>query len=308
MTDRHTPPTPAPRDPATGQATGRPTPPALGAALAEFASTTEALIAIDFDGTLAPLVDEPLAARPLPGAVDRLVALSALPRTTVAIVSGRALATLRMLSGAPEPSLLLVGSHGVETSYADAGPADEQADETAQTGQATAATDETEQATAATEEAEQALFDALDSDLAAVLRDHPQARIERKPHSLVLHTRGLAAATEAAAVRDAEEVVARHPAVVVTPGKGVLEMATRHVGKGAAVRALAQRQHATATLYAGDDVTDEDAFAQLGEGDVTVKVGPEPTVAAHRLLDEHAVLTLLDDLLELRRAAYEEQG
>lgn len=265
--DRHTPgAVPADRQPLA----------TAGAALAEFAAAPEVLIAIDFDGTLSPLVDEPLAARPLPGALDRLTALAALPRTTVAIVSGRALATLRTLSGA-QPPLLLVGSHGVESSYAATEPA--------------------------ADEAEQALFDALDTDLAAVVRDHPQARIERKPHSLVLHTRGMATEAAAAAVRDGQAVVARHPEVVVTPGKGVLEMATRHVGKGAALRALAQLRGVTATLYAGDDVTDEDAFAHLGPGDVTVKVGPGPTIAAHRLPDEHAVLDLLDALLTLRRAA-----
>lgn len=250
--------------------------PALSAALRRLAALPSLLVAVDFDGTLSPLVDEPLAARPLPGSIEALGELAALPGTLVAIVSGRALGTLVTLSGAAQP-LLLIGSHGVETSYAEVGPV--------------------------MDEAERSAYRALDTDLISLLEQHPGARIERKPHSLVLHTRGMPAADEAAALRAGQEVAARHPALVVTPGKGVLELATQHVGKGSALRELAAAHGVDATIYLGDDVTDEHAFEALGPHDVSVKVGEGATVAQHRLPDENQVLALLHELLELRRAS-----
>lgn len=250
--------------------------PSLTAELRRLAALPSLLVAVDFDGTLSPLVDEPLAARPLPGSIEALGELAALPGTLVAIVSGRALATLATLSGAAAP-LLLIGSHGVETSYAEVGPV--------------------------TDEEERRTYAALDTDLLSLLERHPGARIERKPHSLVLHTRGMPAAAEVAALRAGHEVAARHPGLWVTPGKGVLELATQHVGKGSALRELAAAHAVDATIYLGDDVTDEHAFEALGRQDVGVKVGEGVTVARHRLHDESQVLALLRELLELRRAS-----
>jgi len=249
---------------------------ALASDLARFAALPTVLVAVDFDGTLSPLVTEPMAARAMPGSLDVLRELAALPDTVVAIVSGRALDTLRTLSGAGDP-LLLVGSHGVETSYADA--------------------------PTVMDDDELARYRALEAELASLLDQHPGARIERKPHSLVLHTRGMPPAEEAAAVEAGGAVVAGRDDLVVTPGKGVLEMATRHVGKGTALQELAAARGVDATFYVGDDVTDEHAFEALGPHDVTVKVGAGPTAARHRISDEAAVLELLRRLLELRRSA-----
>jgi trehalose 6-phosphate phosphatase len=51
-----------------------------------------------------------------------------------------------------------------------------------------------------------------------------------------------------------------------------------------------------ATLYVGDDVTDERAFSALdpASGDLTVKVGDGETVAAHRVPDQPSVVSLLN--------------
>jgi trehalose-6-phosphatase len=49
-------------------------------------------------------------------------------------------------------------------------------------------------------------------------------------------------------------------------------------------------------LYAGDDTTDEKAFAALGAGDLALKVGPGETVAAHRVPDADALAALLEEL------------
>lgn len=243
-------------------------------ALQRFAALPRVLVAMDFDGTLAPLVDEPMDARALPGSEELLNELSCLPETLVALVSGRALADLIELTRLAEP-VLLVGSHGVERSSEAQAPS--------------------------RDATEQTRFAALDADLATVLRDHPRARVERKPHSLVLHTRGLSAQEAEAAVQAAEEVVTRHTGLVVTPGKEVLELATRHVGKGVALLELAQEHSVDSVLFVGDDVTDEQAFGVLRPTDLTVKVGQGDTAAQHRVDDEAQVLALVRALLELRR-------
>ena len=71
------------------------------------------LVALDFDGTLAPEVDDPLAARALPEATAALEALRALPETVVALVAGRSLDSLAHVGQVP-PETPLVGSHGLE--------------------------------------------------------------------------------------------------------------------------------------------------------------------------------------------------
>ncbi|MGB0114452.1 MAG: hypothetical protein WBP59_14625, partial [Ilumatobacteraceae bacterium] len=79
-------------------------------------------------------------------------------------------------------------------------------------------------------------------------------------------------------------------------GSGVLELFTRAADKGSAMIELRARLDAATTVFVGDDVTDEEAFARLGDGDVTIKVGETPTIATHRLADPAAVLDWLQAL------------
>ena len=71
---------------------------ALHEALARVAASDRLLVALDFDGTLAPLEDEPMKARALPAAAAAVDALAALPDTPVAFVSGRSLHDLREIA------------------------------------------------------------------------------------------------------------------------------------------------------------------------------------------------------------------
>jgi trehalose 6-phosphate phosphatase len=73
-----------------------------------------ALIALDFDGTLAPIVSEPSAARPYPGAVPALRRL-ATTISTLAIITGRPAPAAVELGGlAGIPGLIVIGHHGWE--------------------------------------------------------------------------------------------------------------------------------------------------------------------------------------------------
>jgi trehalose 6-phosphate phosphatase len=73
-----------------------------------------AAVLSDFDGTLSPIVDDPEAARPLPGVSDTLARLARAYRV-VAVISGRPVAYL-MDRLAPLPDVTLVGLYGLERS------------------------------------------------------------------------------------------------------------------------------------------------------------------------------------------------
>jgi trehalose 6-phosphate phosphatase len=55
-------------------------------------------------------------------------------------------------------------------------------------------------------------------------------------------------------------------------------------------------------LFAGDDVTDEDALRSLGPQDLGVRVGGGETTASLRVDDIAAFVAVLEDVARLRRA------
>ncbi len=255
--------------------------PALLDAVTRFAARPQVLVATDFDGALAPLVLDPMTARPVEGAMETLAALSDLPGTTVALVSGRALGPLRELSGAEEP-IVLVGSHGAERSGRPEG--------------------------LELSEEQRALLDDLEGRLDRLTEQFPGVRVERKPAGRVVHTRGLARPLGDEALEAAEALGEVHTSLVVTPGKEVVELAVAHVGKGAALLGLARELGVDAVLYAGDDVTDEAGFEALAQDEdrdraaahLSVRVGEGETRAEHRVTDEHELVEVFAALLAAR--------
>jgi trehalose-phosphatase len=243
----------------------------LREALEELPAQEHVLIGVDFDGTLAPLADEPMSVEPVRGSMSVMHQLAALEGITVALVSGRALGPLRQLIG-PEGSIVLIGSHGAESSHRSELSLDDD---------------------------DRARFDALADGVEGLLREHPRARVERKPAAVVLHTRGLSAEEAGAATRAARAVADDVPGVHLSTGKDVMEMSVTRADKGSALLELAGSVGATRILYAGDDVTDEDAYAQLSEPDVSVKVGSGDTAARFRVDDEEAVVVMLQQAFGL---------
>ena len=82
----------------------------------------------------------------------------------------------------------------------------------------------------------------------------------------------------------------------------VIELSLVDTDKGAALTRIRQQIGAEGTLFIGDDLTDEDAFAVLGGPDVGVKVGPGPTTAGFRVPDTDSVARLLAEVFGRRRA------
>jgi GH15 family glucan-1,4-alpha-glucosidase len=82
----------------------------------------------------------------------------------------------------------------------------------------------------------------------------------------------------------------------------VVELSIVETNKGHALSRIRQRVGATATIFFGDDVTDEDAFATLSGPDVAVKVGEGDSAAAFRVNDTHEASRFMARLAELRAA------
>jgi trehalose 6-phosphate phosphatase len=245
---------------------------ALRAAVDAAAGVPHLLVALDFDGVLAPIVPVPSDARPLPGAAAAVRALAGLPATTVTLVSGRGLADLAALSGF-EPPVRLIGSHGAEL--------DDGRD--------------------VLDDAQRALKAELATALGGIVDGSPGVALEHKPAGIAVHVRGAAPDVGARVLDAVRAGPASWPGVDATPGKAVLDLAVLHVSKGAAIDALRERVGADAVLFVGDDVTDETVFRRLRHGDVGVKVGDGETAAAHRIGGPDDVVPLLEHLLAARR-------
>jgi trehalose 6-phosphate phosphatase len=239
-------------------------------------------VALDYDGTLAPIVLDPAAAHPQSGAREALRGAAAVFRT-VAIVSGRAVAGLIELLdlAAPDaPAVTVVGVHGHETWSRTTGvrPA-----------------------------APHPGLGPARAELARLVPGlAPGVRLEDKGHSLAVHFRGCAdPAAAACGAHDAVVGVAATSGLEVRPGRLVLELIAPGQDKGVALRELAV--DAAAVCFVGDDLADLAAFAavdalrQAGVPGLTVAVAnPESPAPARQadlvLADPAAVVAFLGDL------------
>ncbi|MGN7800802.1 trehalose-phosphatase [Leifsonia sp. 22587] len=253
---------------------------ALAGALQELARADRLLLALDFDGTLAPFVDVPRGARALPESKAALDRLEHLPRTWVAYVSGRPLTSLETVTEADEDALL-VGSHGVEIRFGRDGVSLDLTDD------------------------EQATLERLGGVLQELVDSIPGAKLEIKPVGFGVHYRQVDPAEGRTVVARAREAAAGvSDALTIRDGKDIIEFSVRGANKGDGVERLREYTKATAVLFAGDDVTDEDGFAVLRpeRGDVGIKVGAGETAAQYRVADERAIATLLGLLAQAREA------
>lgn len=259
--------------------------PELRQAARRIARTEHLLVALDFDGTISPLVDRADDARPLPRSAAAFAGLAALPRTTTALLSGRALASLRAVASPPVDTLL-IGSHGAE---AWLGP-----------GSAELTLDE----------AQRLLLAEVRGILEEIVEQAPGTLLEDKPAGVVLHTRLATDDVAEDAVAAARSVLQDRKGVFLKNGKRVLETSVVNASKGEGLTFLRQITGATAVFFAGDDVTDEDALARLESGDVGVKVGLDFTQAEFRVEAPAHVAELLEALLQERSlvVADEEPG
>lgn len=236
------------------------------------------LVSLDFDGVLAPLVDNPDDSRITPEGRAALDSLIEAPGVTLSLVSGRGLANLRVVAEA-DPRWWMVGSHGIEVE----GPAN----------------GGVIQVPTANKKDLEAVWD----DFKAVAEQFPGTWVETKPWGAALHTRGLDQSVEEAVHAEARKAIASYGDELTTRlGHGIIESSLQSQTKGDGIKALMGHIKPEATLFMGDDVTDEDALAILGEGDVGIKVGLQESIARYRIETIPDVAKFLQALANRRLA------
>lgn len=210
-----------------------------------------AALFLDVDGVLAPIVDRPANAR-VPEATRAELRRLAARYGLVAAVTGRPSAEARRIVGVE--TVRYAGEHGLELEPAAAAWAAE-----------------------------------IDGFAGAV--DWPEADTERKPFSLVFHFRR--AADRDAARRRLDVVAAAAAGRGLRPrfGRMVLEVLPPvDASKGTAVHALLAESGLRRALYAGDDVTDLDAFAALAGLELAVRVAVASTESPRGLAERADVV------------------
>jgi trehalose 6-phosphate phosphatase len=225
------------------------------------AHAAQAVVALDFDGTLAPIVADPAQAHIHPDAGEVLIALAAKVKA-IAVVTGRPARQVLALGGLEEGAdalagqgteLLVFGQYGNErwsaSNRAIRGPRPP-------AGLAT-----------------------FLRDLPRILRDAGagEAYVEDKGLAVAVHTRRLAD-PQGAFVRllDPMKEAAEANDLVIEPGKQVIEVRSGGMDKGLVVDRLVDTLDAKAIVFAGDDLGDVEAFEALTawqrEGLSTLKV------------------------------------
>lgn len=242
--------------------------------------TGRLVLLLDFDGTLAPIVERPeLAAMP-PATREVLDGLLAAPGVEAAIVSGRGMADARERAGIR--GIPYAGNHGMEIE----GPGVHRIHPEAA--------------------AARPALDSVCDRLSRELRDVQGALVEDKGLTLSVHYR-LVDRDQVPRVRDTvAAIAAASPGLRVTEGKEVLEVRPRvDWDKGRAVEFLLdhlQPAVGVPVLYVGDDMTDEDAFHALrhrgGDGVLVADPRPVRTAATSYLRDPFEVAALFAALLE----------
>jgi trehalose-phosphatase len=239
----------------------------------EFVAHPTVLIALDFDGTLAPLVDDPEKSRMIPHSRNALEALTPLPGVVVALVSGRAIDSLLRVAD-PLQEWFLVGSHGIEVvpphtknSYA----------------------------------AENLVPQGLRQAFQRVVDDHPGTRLEVKAFGLALHTRGVEESVAQAASEAATAACQQWSEdLSIRAGHGIVECSVQNATKRDGLQTIMVQSGASSTLFAGDDLTDEDGFAALGPRDVAIRVGGGVTIAPYRLANPEEMSNALWQIHDAR--------
>jgi trehalose 6-phosphate phosphatase len=233
----------------------------------------DTLIGVDFDGTLAPIIDDPAQAYADPAAV---AALGRLGRSVGAIVviTGRPAETAVALGGfrgVPGlESMVVLGQYGVE--------------------RWDAATDQFSippepESMASVEKELPGIFEEL--DLSGV-------RVEHKGRAIGVHTRELGDST-AAFDRLAEplgELAAKY-GLLIEPGKNVLEIRAPGMDKGEALRNIVAEKGARQVVFAGDDLGDLPAFRAVEQLRTEGVAGLLVCSASH----EEDALTQASDLI-----------
>jgi trehalose 6-phosphate synthase/phosphatase len=255
---------PAPAD-GPGPAIGADLP--LTAFLNEFGRASQRLLLLDFDGTLAPIVNNPADARLSDTLRQTLSTLST--QTDLVIISGRNRLFLEQtFSDLP---VWLVAEHGAFLKIPD------------QPWQQPEPSDTRWQA-------------AVRGLLATYVACFAGSFVEEKEMAIAWHYRMVEDNTVERQATELAVMLRGIPSVIplhIIQGSKVVEIKPARYNKGTVAAAIAQRKPYGFILSIGDDTTDEDMFRQLPDWGFTVKVGPGHTLARYRLARQTEVELVL---------------
>jgi len=244
------------------------TEPLSAAVISQFNPAQLALF-LDFDGTLVEMASRPHLVELAPEVLRDIESMHS-GGGAVAIITGREIAEIDRFFA---PLVLPVaGVHGLVRRRADGGT----------------------QQLAAHEDAIGQMHDSL----LPFARQHPSLLLERKQGSVALHYR-LRPELEQVCRDAMEQAVAGLEDLRILRGKMVIEAKAAAADKGVAVAAFLEEPpfSGKVPVFAGDDVTDEDAFAEVNRlNGISIKVGTGDTVARYRVADVLALHGLLREL------------
>lgn len=244
--------------------------PSLAQAIGIRLDGTPLAVMLDIDGTLAPIAPTPAQAAIPRETIDILKELAAVPGVHLVLVSGRSADDAYRM--APIAGAWVIGNHGFESRHPNTGliTPDGRADAYGNAIQSAIA------------------------DLRELERTVRGVIVESKRWTVSVHYRLVMPQDEARVAEQARTVAERH-GLVFTTGKKVLELRPPvPINKGTATVAWARQlgglEPRASLFFAGDDVTDEDAFHALRSAcasAVTIRIGDgaavTPTAAEFQL-------------------------
>lgn len=214
------------------------------------AAASSAVVGLDFDGTLAPIVDDPEIAHIHPDAPGVLLALAGVVRA-VAVITGRPARKALALGGLDDVGreigdtgreLFVFGQYGYERWSSTQ---------------------------------RRVVSPRPPHGLAAFLRDLPRAQREADAVDAFIEDKGLAIAVHTRRLDDPAGAydrllpllrdLASRRGLVVEPGRNVIEVRSPGMDKGVVVRNLAKEVEAGGFLFAGDDLGDVEAFEAVAD-------------------------------------------
>ena len=235
------------------------------------------LVALDYDGTIAPIAETPEAARVEPETESVLHELAASARVSLAIVSGRSLSDLRQRL--PIAGVIHIGNHGLEIEGAGVSFVHQGASLLRR------------------------VIDLACWDLEAALQSVRGVQIERKGLTATVHYRQAPAdlaewihLTVHAAVQPYGTQVAVAPALLAWEIRPNLPW-----NKGSALRFVFGRMRALrpALVCAGDDATDEDMFDVI-PGAISIRVGNPGNTRARYFVNGPQEMQRFLEILHMR--------
>ena len=238
----------------------------------------EAVVGLDFDGTLSPIVDDPEQAHIHPDAREVLVDLAG-QVAAIAVITGRPARQALDLGGLEEVGAA-VGDAGKEL-YLFGQYGNERWSSTNR----------------------RIVSPRPPAGLAAFLRDLPRVLRDADAADAYVEDKGLAYGVHTRRLPDPDGTfdrllpplrgLAQRNGLVLEPGRHVIEVRAPGMDKGQAVERLVQEVGAGAFLFAGDDLGDVEAFEAVGK---LAKDGL-PTLLVCSASSEQSALVPLSDVV-----------